>query len=121
MDEKKCGQEFPVSYWQLAGTAPAGLKAPRGKTVLKAPRVLLFFVIAMTVFVFLGAPVQYWLGLGGVATVYGSTTKDRYWACHKARTNAIFPDLHAASQSNGDIRQKVNGSVLFFYGEEPYP
>jgi membrane protease YdiL (CAAX protease family) len=67
MDEKKCGQEFPVSYWQLAGTAPAGLKAPRGKTVLKAPRVLLFFVIAMAVFVFLGAPVQYWLGLGGVA------------------------------------------------------
>lgn len=60
-------------------------------------------------------------GLGGVATIYGSTTSSRYWACHKARTNVVFPDLHAASQSNGEIRQKVDGGVLFFYGEEPYP
>ena len=57
-------------------------------------------------------------GKGGTATLFGSTGADRYWACHKNRTNALFPDLQAASQSNGEIRKKVEGGVLFFYGEE---
>ena len=57
-------------------------------------------------------------GKAGVALVYASTGTDRYWACHKNRTNVLFPGLHAASQSNGEIRQKVEGGVLFFYGEE---
>lgn len=57
-------------------------------------------------------------GKGGTATIYGSTGSTRYWACHKRRTNVLFPDLHAASQSNGAIWQKVDGRVLFFYDEE---
>ena len=57
-------------------------------------------------------------GLGGVSLVFDSTDGSRYWACHKGRTNALFPDLHAESQSNGDLREKVNRNMLFWYGEE---
>ena len=59
-------------------------------------------------------------GKGGKATIYASTSNDisRYWACHKGKTNVLFPDLHASSQSNSEIREKADYRVFFFYGDE---
>lgn len=57
-------------------------------------------------------------GIGGTNLLSNSTGTDRYWACHNMRTNVLFPDLHAGSESNASIREKVAPTVAFWYAEE---
>lgn len=56
-----------MTYDQIGNTAPCGFEHCRKKRKLKAWHVLLFFVADMTIFLFAGSYVQYYLGMAGVA------------------------------------------------------
>ncbi len=61
-------------------------------------------------------------GLGGTSVIWGSSSLSGtcYWAVHNKQVNVLFPDLHVASQSTIEMRQKVAGNLQFFYGDEIY-
>ena len=75
-----------MTYDQIRNTAPCGFEHCRKKRKLKAWHVLLFFVADMTIFLFAGSYVQYYLGHG--------------WGCdHRALASGQLAGIRMADGS----------------------